>query len=83
MEAVETQRGLFPSAPRHGGGGPGTDARTSALELGGELPFQALPHLPLPIQLHLQLPLLRLDLLVLHAGVLHRHLQQALKRTPR
>lgn len=82
MEAVETQQGYFPSAPWHRRAGA-VAVRTSALELGGELPFQTLPHLPLSIQLHLQLPLLRLDLLVLHAGVLHRHLQQALKQTPR
>lgn len=85
MEAVETA-GLFACSAElmrscvcgcvRGG------AHTSALELGGELPFQALPHLPLSIQLHLQLPLLRLDLFVLHAGIFHGHLQQALKQTP-
>lgn len=78
MEAVGTT-GLFSCSDaeeQRNGGGP-----TSALELRGELPFQTLPHLPLPVQLHLQLPLLRLDLFVLHAGVLHSHLQQALEQT--
>lgn len=83
MEAVETT-GLFSCscavevmcACVHGG------SHTSALELGGELPFQTLPHLPLSIQLHLQLSLLCLDLFVLHTGIFHGHLQQALKQTP-
>lgn len=82
MEAVETQQGYSRSTLWNRCASACTVAtRTSALELGGELPFQTLPHLPLSVQLHLQLPLLRLDLFVLHAGVLHGHLQQALQQT--
>lgn len=52
--------------------------RTSVLLLHGELLLQGLPELPLPEQLHLQLRLLQLHLLLLSPCVVDGHLEEAL-----
>lgn len=53
--------------------------RTSVLLLHGELLLQGLPELPLPEQLHLQLRLLQLHLLLLSPCVVDGHLEEALR----
>lgn len=65
-------RGLW-SLPRLSAG------RTSVLLLHGELLLQGLPELPLPEQLHLQLRLLQLHLLLLSPCVVDGHLKEALR----
>ena len=52
---------------------------TSVLLLHGELLLQSLPELPLSEQLHLQLCLLQLHLLLLSPRVVNRHFEQALR----
>lgn len=59
---------------------PGLSAgRTSVLLLHGELLLQGLPELPLPEQLHLQLRLLQLHLLLLSPRVVNGHLEESLR----
>lgn len=56
---------------------------TSILLLHGELLLQSLPELSLSKQLHLQLRLLQLHLLLLGPSIVNRHFEQALHQIKR